>query len=306
MKKLVALLVLGALALSACGPGSLTAATVNGAVITVDAVEELMVGGSVLNKEVFSQFVQTAVLLEILIDAAENDYGIAPTDEEVAAEADDIYSSNAVEGETLEEFLDQRGISEKRLNVDAHFGLIVRAVRIQLETSVQPTQENIEEAARLVEWSLAEVCAAHILLATEAEALDVLDRLDLGENFGELARELSVDTGSGANGGDLGCSSPDRYVLDFGEAAMSAEVGIPTDPVMSDFGYHLILVSERTEADPAQIPTESEISAELMSSLVNDAVSDWYFGAILGAVVVVEEDYGTWDAGPPPRVDPPA
>ena len=306
MKKLASLLVLGALTLSACGLGSPTAATVNGAAITVEDVEGLMAGGSVVDREIFSQFLEAAIRLEILISAAENDFGVSPSDEEVAAEADEVYSSNAVEGQTRQEFLDQRGISESLFKVDARFQLVVAAVRVQLESSVQPTQEEIENAARLAEWSLAEVCAAHILVATEAEALNVLDRLDVGEDFGELARELSLDTGSGVNGGDLGCSPPDRYVPEFAEATMSADPGIPTDPVGSDFGYHVILVSDRTEAAPAQIPTESEIIALLTSALVDEEVNNWFFGAVLGAVVVVEEEYGTWDAGPPSRVAPPA
>ena len=306
MKKLISLLVLGAIVLSACGSGSPTAATVNGSVITVGDVEELTASGSVIDKVVFSQWLEVAIRLEILSSAAESEYGIAPTDEEVAEEAEEIFSSASVEGQTREEFLDEREISEKLFMIDARWQLIVEAIRLRFESSVQPTQGQIEENTRQAEWSLAEVCAAHILVVKEGEALDVLDRLEAGEDFGELARELSTDTGSGANGGELGCAPPIRYVPEFGEAAMSADLGSPTDPVMSSFGYHVILVSERTDADPNLLPTESEIITQLIPSLVDDELNNWFLGAALGAAVVVEEAYGTWEVGPPPRVAPPA
>ncbi len=265
-----------------------------------------MAGQSVVDKPTFSQFLGAAVQLEIVFTAAKNDYGIDPSDEDVTAEADAIYSRNVVGDQTRQDFLEQAGISEKLLEDLARQQLIDEAVRAELETEAQPTQEQIETAMQRAEWSLAEVCATHILVATEEEALDVLDRLDGGEDFAELAMELSTDTGSGANGGDLGCSPPANYVPPFAEATMSAELGTPTEPVLSDFGYHVILVSERTEADPAQLPTEEEVIAQLVPTLIDEAVNEWFSAVFLAATVIVEEEYGTWDTGPPPRVTPPA
>jgi parvulin-like peptidyl-prolyl isomerase len=315
LNKLVAQLILGALVLAACAQGPI-AATVDGTVITVDDVEALMAGESVVDRPTFSQFLGAAIQLQILFTAAKADYGIDPSEEEVTAEADSIFSRNAVEGQTRQEFLEQAGISELLLQDLARQQLIDQGVRAELgsdvETNLEPTQEQVDAARRQAEWSIAEVCAAHILVNTEEEALAVLDRFDAGEDFAELATELSTDTGSGENGGDLGCSPPARYVEAFAEATMSAELGIPTEPVMSQFGYHVILVSERTDADPDQLPSEEEITAQARQGLIDEAgnalteaVNQWASGAFTAAEVVVEEEYGSWDPLTA-RVTPPA
>ena len=310
LKKLASLLSLGALVLSACG--SPPAATVDGTVITVNDVEALMAGQSVVDKPTFSEILGAAIQLEVLFAAARNDYGIDPSDDEVAAEAESIYSGNAAAGQTRQDFLEQAGISERLLEDLARQQLIAQAIRVELEKGVvqaeveEPTDEQIETAFQQAEWSLAEVCAAHILVATEEEALDLLDLLDAGGDFAELAMELSTDTGSGANGGDLGCSPPANYVLPFAEATMTVELGTPTEPVMSQFGYHVILVSERTEADPTELPSEEEVIAQVRQALLdeaanqaasdlNQAVDEWFAATFDAADVVVEEDYGTWD-----------
>ena len=87
-----------------------------------------------------------------------------------------------------------------------------------------------------------QVWARHILVETEEEANSIYERLQNGEDFAELAKELSSDTGSGANGGDLGWFGRGAMVAPFEEAAFSLEIGEIGQPVKSDFGYHIIQV----------------------------------------------------------------
>ena len=70
----------------------------------------------------------------------------------------------------------------------------------------------------------------------------MLARFDAGEEFADLAIELSTDTGSASNGGDLGWFTYDSMVPEFSEAAFAAEVGTVTEPVQSDYGWHVIQV----------------------------------------------------------------
>ena len=84
------------------------------------------------------------------------------------------------------------------------------------------------------------VWARHILVATEEEANAVIDRLEKGEDFGTIAAELSVDTSTGANGGDLGWFSKGQMVEPFETAAYALEIGEISQPVQSDFGFHVI------------------------------------------------------------------
>lgn len=91
------------------------------------------------------------------------------------------------------------------------------------------------------------VWARHILVETEEEANDVLARFNAGEEFADLAIELSTDTGTASNGGDLGWFTYETMVPEFAEAAFSAEVGSVSEPVQSDYGWHVIQVIAHEE-----------------------------------------------------------
>lgn len=94
------------------------------------------------------------------------------------------------------------------------------------------------------EWPV--ITARHILVETEEAANDVLARLEAGEDFATLAGEVSIDTVTGANGGELPPAVPETYVGPFADAIRDAEVGVIIGPVQSDFGYHIIEVTDRT------------------------------------------------------------
>lgn len=87
------------------------------------------------------------------------------------------------------------------------------------------------------------VCAAHILVSTSEEAEAILDALDAGSDWNEIAPLTSIDP-SGSDGGFLACLPPDEiratFVPEFAEAALQAEVGVPTGPVETEFGFHVI------------------------------------------------------------------
>jgi peptidyl-prolyl cis-trans isomerase C len=89
-----------------------------------------------------------------------------------------------------------------------------------------------------------EVHARHILVATEDEAKALIVKLKGGAKFEELAK-ASKDTGSGANGGDLGWSNPNKYVKPFADAVSALKKGELTEtPVKSDFGFHVIRLED--------------------------------------------------------------
>ena len=80
----------------------------------------------------------------------------------------------------------------------------------------------------------------HILLKKNSEALMVLDRLKNGESFTNLAKELSIDKASGKRGGDLGFSRKGMMVKQFEDVAFRLEKGQISEPVKTEFGYHII------------------------------------------------------------------
>ncbi|MCA2003580.1 MAG: peptidylprolyl isomerase [Candidatus Nitrosotenuis sp.] len=81
---------------------------------------------------------------------------------------------------------------------------------------------------------------AHILVEKQSQALAILERLKKGEKFAELAKELSTDRGSGKRGGDLGYFGRGMMVKPFEAAAFKLSIGQISEPVKSEFGYHII------------------------------------------------------------------
>jgi len=113
-----------------------------------------------------------------------------------------------------------------------------------------------------------EVRASHILVKTEDEAKAVIAELDKGGDFEALAKEKSQDPGSGASGGDLGFFGPGRMVPEFEKAAMELEVGQYTKaPVQSQFGWHVIKVTDKR---PQQPPAYEQVRGEIRSIMLRE------------------------------------
>ena len=130
--------------------------------------------------------------------------------------------------------------------------------------------------------------AAHILVAEEAKANALKAELDGGADFANLARANSIDTGSGANGGDLGWFGSGMMVKPFEDAVVGAEVGKIIGPVQSDFGYHIIIVKE-TRAIAA--PTLDEVRGALAAEIERTAV-DAHIKALMDAATIARPGEG--------------
>lgn len=81
---------------------------------------------------------------------------------------------------------------------------------------------------------------SHILVTKQSEAIAIHDRLKKGEKFGKLAKELSIDSGSAKRDGNLGYFTKGMMVKPFEEAAFKLQIGEMSEPIKSEFGYHII------------------------------------------------------------------
>ena len=81
---------------------------------------------------------------------------------------------------------------------------------------------------------------SHILVEKQSQAIAILDRIKQGEKFGKLARESSIDSGSAKRDGNLGYFSRGKMVKEFEAVAFNLEVGKISEPVKTQYGYHII------------------------------------------------------------------
>ncbi len=133
----------------------------------------------------------------------------------------------------------------------------------------QLLQEKVQEVVTSdMPATETQVWARHILVADEAIAQLVIDRLKNGEDFAELAKEISTDSGSAVNGGDLGWFGKGAMVPEFETAAFALEKtgDYTTTPIKSQFGYHIIQLIAKQERP---------LSADQYKSAKDKAFSDW-------------------------------
>ncbi|MEZ5777232.1 MAG: peptidylprolyl isomerase [Paracoccaceae bacterium] len=116
--------------------------------------------------------------------------------------------------------------------------------------------------------------AAHILVETEEEAKAVKADLEGGADFAAIAKEKSTDRGSAAGGGDLGWFGLGMMVKPFEEAVVALEPGAISDPVQSQFGWHIIKLNEvRTATAPTLDDAREELAGDLRQKAVEAKVA---------------------------------
>ncbi|MBN1859119.1 peptidylprolyl isomerase [Candidatus Bipolaricaulota bacterium] len=133
-----------------------------------------------------------------------------------------------------------------------------------------------------------EVRASHILVADRDLADQLRTELLAGADFAELATAYSEDAGSRESGGDLGWFGRGQMVSEFEEAAFSLASGEISDVVETDYGYHLILVTDRREhTTPSFADVEDDVRADYIEQQQTDIFAAWVDGAVDSADVVI-------------------
>ncbi|RIW33320.1 foldase [Bacillus salacetis] len=145
-----------------------------------------------------------------------------------------------------------------------------------LKDRVTITEDQIKEYFNTNKDTFAQkeqVEASHILVEDEETAKEVKEKLDKGEDFAELAKEYSTDTSNAEAGGELGFFAKGEMVAEFEEKAFSMKKGEISEPVKTEFGYHIIKVTDKKEAEEAVLEDHKE---EIKDILFDQALQTEY------------------------------
>ena len=237
-------------------------ATVEGQDITKDELYEALVTargqtpGLTLGQEALSALIDEKVIaLEIKKEK------VAVPDKDVDAEFAK-YSESSGGEEAFKAALKESGITEAELKKDIVQFLSIRQL---IEPRIEIKDEELKAAFEQNKASLdqpEQVEASHILVEDEATAKEVAKKLTDGGDFVALAKEYSTDKANSEKGGELGFFPRGQMAPEFEEVAFSSKPGTISEPVKTDFGYHIIKVGEKKEAKEATFEENKDLIKE--------------------------------------------
>jgi parvulin-like peptidyl-prolyl isomerase len=301
------LLVVIALAATACGTGGSVAASIGETEITVAEVEaeyarraeapsvasELAKSDDEVDPALQASVLTTLIRAEVLHQAAE-ERGIEVTDEERSEQRAVIVEQLGGQ-EQLDEVLAQANVSAEELEDD----LTDQAIQVEIskELASEVSDEDVEQAFEEDPQGQygEKVEVRHVLTETKKDADTALERIESGEDFAKVAKDLSKDPGSAENGGELGEIAQGSTVEAFDEAAFEAEVGELVGPIETEFGFHVLEVTKQVPGAELE-DVSDDIRTQLETASQGQAFGAFITEFIAGLEVEVDPRYGTWDA----------
>lgn len=214
-----------------------------------------------------------------------------PTDEEVQ-EAVDSFNDSVGEDETVKEQAETAGINDEFLKYVLTRELAYSKYQEYFNENTDVEESKLKEEYEANKDSYNTVTASHILISTtddsgeelsdakkaeaKEKAEEVLAKAKGGEDFAELAKEYSDDSSNAENGGELGAFTYDQMVEEFSKAAFALDKGEISGIVESEFGYHIIKVTDKattyeTAKDSVKSALLSTQFSEEIQKLVDDA-----------------------------------
>ena len=245
--------------------------------------------GETVNGEQFRGDLTTLIVAQAMVDAAEEDYGITGLDTDEGRAA---YLAQAPQSELdiVASIGTNAELGEGATDVVTSQLAVRAAVAEELANDPEILLRVWQEQQNL----LISVCVRHIVVPDQAEAQAAYDRVAAGEAFSDVADEVSRDEIS--PGGQLGCPAhPADYVEPFATVAATTEVGVVTEPFETEFGWHILIVDERTF--PASYEEfVADASRWVPDAVVQGAWSNWRDEALSRAEISVRSQIGRWFA----------
>jgi len=221
----------------------------------------------------------------------------AEVDEGFATQYNQLLTSYGLTEDDLEFYLNQQGQTLSSYKAAFRDDIETQLRNAHLKDAIvgviDPTNEELLAymEAHISDYDLPErVQARHILVADEATAWDVYEQLQNGADFATLAAEVSEDTGTSSDGGNLGWFERGQMVTEFEDAAFSMEIGEVSEPVQTTYGYHII---EVTGHEAASVPTLDDIKDDVRDDYIvateSERFADWYDALYAGSDIEITE-----------------
>lgn len=308
----LAVAALTALTLSSCGLLEPAAAVVNDKKITIESIQRAVddfkaspefarLGeqgdAEAITREFEQSYLATLIRRSVLTPEA-SQRGIEVTTAEVKAQLDSIKAEFASES-AFEEAVKEQGLTLDQLEQLVADRELEQKLRSEITADLAPSDTEIEAYYSDNLEMFGETEAQHILVDKRSVAEDVADQLhaapkaQLKALFARLAKRYSTDKSNKADAGKLGFFKPGDFVPEFEAAANALDVGQISEPVETEFGFHVIWVTDRREAPLEEV--RDQIVAAVSGTDEETTWQKWVEQAYHDAGVEVNPRYGEFN-----------
>jgi parvulin-like peptidyl-prolyl isomerase len=252
-------------------------------------------------QEILRQYEQTRLsqlVRRAVLQPRAEELEIEVTDEEVAGRLDRIKADFPSE-EAFQDALAEQGLTADYLNELVYDSLLEEELRAEVTEGARPMDDEVLDFYQENLNNFRQTRAQHILLESRKLAASLATRLraarsdEVGELFARLAERYSADSSNAGKGGDLGYTSAGQLVPPFEQAAADLSIGEISAPVQTQFGFHVIRVTDRRVAPFEQV--RSQIEEQIGGEAEDEAWQGWVVDAYEDADIRVNPRYGELD-----------
>ena len=315
MKRLIALIPALALVAAACGEGGIsrsTAAVVDGEEIAVRQVQsglDRFVASDQFEqltqqeepdtiKRQYEQSLLGRLIRRMVLEREATEAGVEVSDDDVEERIDQFRQDFENEEQFIEE-VKRQGTTLQEVRGFVRDSLLEEGLRAEVTEGTGPSDDELQAFYDEQREQFTEIHTAHILVEKKNLAnrlkgqLDATSAKKLDDTFAKLATEHSVDTGSGSQGGDLGYVNPATLVPEYSQAVAEIEPGEISEPVRSQFGFHIIKLIDRRIAPFEDV--KGQIEQQLTGDVSEEEWQKFIRKAYRDAEIEVNSRFGELD-----------
>lgn len=248
-----------------------TAASVNGEKITKEELNTKLT-------DMYGDDILDSLITNKVIEMEATKEKVKVTGNEIDEELTKLQESYGGE-EAFAAALEQNQVSMDKIREDIEIYLLAeKMIGASIDVSEEEMKTYFEENKESFDQK-EQVKASHILVEDEATAKKVKEELVNGKDFAELAKEYSTDSSNAANGGDLGYFGKGEMAEEFEKTAFALEAGAISEPVKTEFGYHIIKLVDKKAEKAAEFDEHKEKIKELLfDQKVQAEYTNWLEG----------------------------